>query len=93
MQPRERDELNREPSLAKVPHERLELLLGEAVRAPVERRREVVDEPLARVGCADLAGEGLGLGEVGRLGLEPEEVGVVGKGERALEGGLSGGSS
>jgi len=84
----ERDELDREPSLAEVPNERLELLLRVAVRAPVERRREVVDEPLARVRRADLAGERLRLDEVGRLGLEPEEVGEVGEGERALERGL-----
>lgn len=51
VQTRERDELDQEAGLAEVPNERLELLVGEAVRAPVERRRQVVDEPPARPKC------------------------------------------
>ena len=48
VQTRERDELDQEAGLAEVPNERLELLVGEAVRTPIERRRQVVDEPPAR---------------------------------------------
>lgn len=49
--------------------------------APVERRRAVVGEELAGELGVDGGGELAGLLEVGRGGLDPEEVGVGGVGE------------
>lgn len=48
MQSRQGDELEVEPNFTQIPNERLELLLAKAMGAPVERRREVVDEPSVR---------------------------------------------
>ena len=52
--------------------------------APVERRRAVVGEELARELGVDGGGELAGLLEVRGGGLDPEEVGVGGVGEAPL---------
>jgi len=54
--------------------------------APVERRRAVVREQLARELRVDGGRELAGLLEVGRRGLDPEEVGVGGVGEAPKKG-------
>ena len=56
--------------------------------APVERRRAVVGEHLPRVALVDRLGELARLAEIGRRGLEPDQVAVRRIGERACDHGL-----
>ncbi len=53
---------------------------------PVERRRAVVGQQLARVAGVDRFGEQAGLLQVGRRGLAPDQVGVGGVGQPAGDG-------
>ena len=53
------------------------------VLAPVEGGRAVVGEELARVDLVDGLRELPRLGEVGRRGLAPDDVGVIGVGDAA----------
>lgn len=75
------------PMLRKIPDERLQSLLSEALTHPVERRAQVVHQLLAREGTADLAGQLARLGDVGIARLHPQEVGVGGELAGALGGG------
>ena len=84
MQSRERDKLDDEPLLRKIPDEALQLLLGETLAEPVEGRGEVVDHVLLRLPEGretglDCFGERRGEGDGGGLCFEPEEVGVGGE--------------
>ena len=85
VEPGERDELERVAHGAQ-----LALELGDRggveLLAPVERRRAVVRETLARELGMDRLGELLGLGQVGRARLAPHQVGVGRVGEAAVDG-------
>ena len=77
--------------LRKVPDERLERLLSEALVHPVERRAEVVHQLLSRELLADLTGKASGHADMRVAGLNPEEIGVRSKVDGTLGGrGLTG---
>ena len=76
------DEVEDEAHLAELFGEGPHLVVGHAGGVPVERRREVVREHLVGVHGVDGLGELSGVGEVGRLGLHPEEVGERRRGKR-----------
>lgn len=82
------DELPDKAKLAEVPDVALHLLLVETGRAPVERRAEVVREPLARVHGVHALGKLLGLVVDGALGLHPQQVAVRRERDRAVDGAL-----
>src|SRR2546426_6654021 len=87
MEGRERDELELVTHAAELLLERGDLGLGE-VFLPVEGRRTVIREQLAReLGVNGLA-EAAGFLDVGLRGLEPQEVRVRRVGERARDRGL-----
>jgi hypothetical protein len=81
---RQRDELELVAHGAQLP---LELADGGVVQValPVERGRAVVGEHLARVLLADALGEFPREGQIGRAGLAPDHVGVLGIGEAARQ--------
>src|SRR3989449_11679908 len=81
MEGRERDELELVAHRAEVLLERGDLRLGE-VLLPVEGRRTVVREQLARELGVHRLGEAAGFLDVGLRGLEPQEV----RGRRIGEG-------
>ena len=81
MEAGQRDELEPVAELAERLLERGDLGVVE-VPAPVERRRAVVGEQLAREALVDRLRELARLAEVGRRRLEPEQVGVRRVGER-----------
>lgn len=84
----EGDELEDEAELSEVPDEALHLVGTETSSVPVERRAEVVGEPLAGALGVNTVGELLGLGVDGALGLHPDEVGVGSKGNSTVDGAL-----
>ena len=53
--------------------------LGRLRRSPVEARRTVIGQHLARELVVDRIGKPLGLGEVGLTRLPPQQVGIRGK--------------
>ena len=82
MESGERDELEAIAQCGEVALETGDLGLRE-VAAPVERRRAVVGEQLPGEGGVDRARKRLGLLDVGRRGLEPQQIGVGRVGEPA----------
>lgn len=64
------------PMLSKVPDERLERRLVEALAHPVERRAEVVDQLLAGELLSHVSRQLGGLGDVGVSSLNPQKIGV-----------------
>ena len=82
------DELPDEAKLAEFPNVGLHVVLVETSSLPVERRAQVVCEPLAWMHCVDTSSELLGLSQDRFLGLHPEEIGVRSEGVGTVDGAL-----
>ncbi len=76
------DEVEDEAHLPELGRELAHLVVAHPGGVPVERGREVVGQHLVREDGVDGVGELPGVGEVGGLGLHPEQVGEGRRGER-----------
>ena len=80
------DEVEDEAQLAQLLGELAHLLVAHAGGVPVERRRQVVGQHLVGELGVDGVGEALGVGQVGGLGLHPQDVGEGRGGQRLGDG-------